>query len=102
MFFSDNEAMDGVGSLNNVNNIDLSNRQRLEQIPQIRDSVTKVDHLKEYFRSKSIFNKSRKMLNETEISVLEKGLDFAPIQKSLNEPEFQTGFEEFFRRMRCK
>ena len=42
------------------------------------------------------------MLNETEISVLEKGLDFAPIQKSLSEPEFQIGFEELFRRMRCK
>ena len=34
--------------------------------------------------------------------MLEKGLDFAPIQKTLNEPELRKDFEEFSRRMRCK
>ena len=34
--------------------------------------------------------------------MLEKGLDFAPIQKILNEPELRKDFEEFSLRMRCK
>ena len=34
--------------------------------------------------------------------MLEKGLDFAPIQKTLNEPELRKDFEEFSRRFRCK
>ena len=35
-----------------------------------------------------------------EIKVLEKGLDFAPIQNKINEPEPRSDFEEFLRRMR--
>ena len=34
--------------------------------------------------------------------MLEKGLDFAPLQRTLNEPELRKEFEEFCRRMRCK
>ena len=34
--------------------------------------------------------------------MLEKGLDFAPVQKTPNEPELRKDFEEFGRRMRCK
>ena len=34
--------------------------------------------------------------------MLEKGLDFAPIQNKINEPELRTDFEEFSRRMRTK
>ena len=45
---------------------------------------------------------SKKVLTETEIKVLEKGLDFAPIQKTLNEPELRKDFEKFSRTMRCK
>ena len=32
---------------------------------------------------------------------MKKGLDFAPIQKTLNEPEIRKDFEEFSDRMRC-
>ena len=31
---------------------------------------------------------------------MEKGLDFAPIQNKINEPELRKDFEEFCRRMR--
>ena len=86
----------------NVSDIDLSNQQEFEQIAKIRNSVTEVDPLKGYFCSKSLLNLRQKVLIETEISVLEKGLDFAPIQKSLNEPELRKNFEEFSRRKRCK
>ena len=50
----------------------------------------------------TVCNLSKKVLTETKTIVLEKGLDFAPIQKSINEPELRSDFEEFSRRMRCK
>ena len=34
--------------------------------------------------------------------MLEKGLDFAPVQRTPNEPELCKDFEEFGRRMRYK
>ena len=34
--------------------------------------------------------------------MLEKSLDFAPIQRKINEPELRKDFEEFCRRMRTK
>ena len=49
-----------------------------------------------------MFNLSRKVLTETEIEILEKGLDFAPIQRKINEPELRSDFEEFCRRVRVK
>ena len=39
-------------------------------------------------------------MSENEIKWLEKGLDFAPIQRRINKPELHKGFEEFCRRMR--
>ena len=43
-----------------------------------------------------------RVLTDTEIKVLEKGLDFAPIQKKLKEPELRSDFNEFCRRIRLK
>ena len=37
-----------------------------------------------------------------DIQVLEKVLDFSPVQRSLNEPELRKDFEEFARRTRIK
>ena len=56
---------------------------------------------KGYLCSKTVFELSKKVHPETEIKILEKGLDFAPIQKTLNEPELRKDFEEFSRRMWC-
>ena len=42
------------------------------------------------------------MLTDTEIKVLEKGLDFALIQHKINEPELRRDFNEFCRRMHVK
>ena len=55
-----------------------------------------------YFCSETIFNLSDQVLTDTEIKVLEKGLDFAPIQKKLNEPELRSDFNESCRRVRLK
>ena len=54
------------------------------------------------FCSETVFNLSRKVLTETEIKILEKGLDFASIQRKINEPELRSDFEEFCRRVRVK
>ena len=37
-----------------------------------------------------------------EIKILEKGLDYAPIQNKINKPEVRRDFEDFARRMRLK
>ena len=42
------------------------------------------------------------MLSETETNILEKGLDYVPIEKKINKPELKSDFEEFRRRMRIK
>ena len=55
-----------------------------------------------YFYSDTVFNLSRKVLTDSEIKVLEKGLDYAPIQSKINEPKLRNDFEEFCRRMRLK
>ena len=34
--------------------------------------------------------------------MLEKGFDFVPLEKTLNEPELRKNIEEFSRSMRCK
>ena len=53
----------------------------------------------EYFCSDTAFNLSLKVLTDREINILEKGLDFAPIQNKINQPELRKDFEEFCRRM---
>ena len=58
--------------------------------------------MKGYFCSDTAFNLSNKVLTEDEIKVLEKGLDFAPIQRKVNEPELRQDFENFCRCMRIK
>ena len=52
--------------------------------------------------AQTVFNLSSKVLTYTEINILEKGLDFAPIQNKIYQPELRKGFEEFYRRMRIK
>ena len=55
-----------------------------------------------YFCSDTVFNLSDKVLTDLEIKVLEKGLDFAPIQRKINGPESKQDFADFRRRMRTK
>ena len=55
-----------------------------------------------YFCSDTVFNFIKRVLSETEIKILEKDFDYAPIQREINEPELKSDFEEFCRRMRMK
>ena len=48
--------------------------------------------MREYFCSKTMFNLSRKVLTETEIHILEKGLGFAPTPNRINESDLKRDF----------
>ena len=64
--------------------------------------ISEDNRISGYFCSDTVFNLSRRVLSEDEIKVLEKGLDFAPIQNKVNESELRKDFDEFYRRMRIK
>ena len=79
----------------------------LEDLPKDKPlhcnpNCSEESRIKGYFCSDTVFNLSRRVLSEDEIKVLEKGLDFAPIQRKVNEPELRKDFEEFCRKMRIK
>ena len=65
-------------------------------------TITDKGRLAGPFCSKAVFNLSQKGFLDIEIQVLEKWLDFSPVQRFLNEPEVWKDFEEFARRMRVK
>ena len=64
--------------------------------------ITSSNCLKGHFCSDTIFNLSHRVLSDAEVKILDKGLDFALIQRKTNEPELRKDFEEFCRRMRIK
>ena len=68
----------------------------------VSHNSTETTRLTGHFCSDTVFNLSNRVLTDAEISVLEKGLDYAPIQNKINEPELRTDFEEFCRKMRLK
>ena len=63
---------------------------------------TSSNRLKGHFCSDTIFNLSYMVLSDAEIKIVEEGLDFAPIQRKINEPELRKDFEEFFRHIKIK
>ena len=76
-------------------------RSILEELEQVQSTIiTNSDRISGYFCSDTVFNLSKKVLSDMEIKILEKGLDYACIQKIINEPELRTDFEDFARRMR--
>ena len=77
---------------------DLQNEKSVNNNPNCSDD----SRISGYFCSDTVFNLSRRVLSEDETKVLEKGLDFAPIQNKVNEPELRKDFDEFCRRMRIK
>ena len=60
------------------------------------------NRLRGYFCSETISHLSHRVLTDSEIKFLEKGLGFAPIQHKINEAELRCNFNEFCRRMRLK
>ena len=75
----------------------------LENIDNSREAnATEKTRLSGYFCSDTIFNLSRKVLTDSKIKVLENGLDYAPIQSKINEPELRNDSEQFCRRIRLR
>ena len=60
------------------------------------------DRIYGYFCSDTVFNLSEKVLTDIEIKLLEKVLDYSPIQNKINKPELRRNFEGFCRRMGLK
>ena len=89
----DMELLEILEELQNSNEI-ISSDSSCDVIPDNR--------LKGYFCSDTVFTLSGRVLSEYEIKFLEKGLDFAPFQRKVNEPELRRDFQEFCRRMRIK
>ena len=58
--------------------------------------------LTRYLSLETIFSLSHGVLTYAKIKILEKELDFAPIQRKINEPKHKHDFNEFCRRMRSK
>ena len=77
------ELLQILEELQNSNEI-ISSNSSCDVIPDIR--------LKGYFCPDTVFNLSGKVLSESEIKVLGKGLDFARFQRKVNEPELRRDF----------
>ena len=60
------------------------------------------ERLEGYFCSKSVFNLNKKVLTESKIRPLEKGLGLAPTLTKINESDLRADFNEFTRKMRSK
>ena len=72
------------------------------QNKNVNVKVTTEGLISGYFCSDTVFNLSHRVITETEIKALDKGLDYVPIQKKINEPELRKDFSEFCRRLRNK
>ena len=66
------------------------------------NNSTETSRLNGYFCLEAVFNLSKKILTEAEVKVIEKGLEYAPIQNKVNAPQLRSEFQEFCRRMRLK
>ena len=71
----------------------------LGRITNITNRATQITG---YFCYDTVLNLSDTVLTDIEIKILEKGLDFAPIQRKMNEPELRQNFAKFCRQMRTK
>ena len=71
-------------------------------IVTVSHNSTETTRLTGHFCSDTLFNLSNRVLTDAGISVLEKGLDYAPIRNKISQPELRTDFEEFCRKMRLK
>ena len=74
---------------NDMNNTELGGSSTTTSIttdePSInRATLTYQGRISGFLCSKTVFNLSHKILTETKIKVLQKGLDFAPVQITLN------------------
>ena len=81
---------------------ELHSSNRETSVMGISSITADENRLTGYFCSDTIFNLSNRVLTDIEIKVLEKGLDFALIQRKINDLELRSDFGEICRTMRIK
>ena len=98
----ENGTPDGLG-------LSSQDRELISILDELQDiSVTGSSNNKDstrltgFFYSETVFNLCNRALTDAEIEILEKGLDYAPIQNKIDEPELRNDFNKFCRRMRLK
>ena len=64
--------------------------------------ITSESRLTGQFSSETIFDLNDRVLTDAESKILEKGLDFAPLQCKINEPGLKQDFKSFCTSMRLK
>ena len=76
----------------------------LEELENKNDmsNINSQSKLTGHFCSNTSFDLSQKVFPDTEIKILEKDLDYAPIQNKLNKPKLRKDFDDFSRKMRLK
>ena len=77
---------------------DLQNEKLVNNNPNCSHDI----RISGYFCLDTVIKLRRRMLSEDKIKVLEKGLDFAPIQNKVNQHELRKHFDEFCPQMRIK
>ena len=88
-----------------VNNLTQGDESLLETLESLCDNNkghSEEGRLTSLFVSDYVFNLSKKVLSQTEINVLEKGLGFSPTPSFVNKADLRREFNEFSRKMRCK
>ena len=59
-----------------------------------KSRITSESRLTGYICSETIFSLSHSVLTDAEIKILEKRLDFAPMQLQINEPQLNQDFKD--------
>ena len=71
-------------------------------LPLERSVKISATRITSYFCSNIVLNLINRVLTDIDIKVLEKSLDFVPIQRKINGPESKQDLADFRRRMRTK
>ena len=75
----------------------------LEELEKpIKQNIGESDKRKGYFCTETIFNLINRGTCDSKIKLFKKGLDYAAIQRKINEPELRKNFNEFCGRMKIK
>ena len=101
-----NIKINNTSTINNIctngNDTSVSLSQLVDESENEISPPVSFKRIKGYFCFDNVFNLSKKVLNEIEIKILEKGLGFVPTPNIINEEDLKRDFGEFSRRMRCK
>ena len=88
--------------VNDLTQGDESPLETLESLCDNNKDHSVEERMKGSFVSDYVFNLKNKVLSQTDINVLEKGLGFSPTPSFINEADLRRDFNEFSGNMRRK